>query len=66
MAFNADKYKREWAIFVDAWQDAPPANHKGGDLANKFVEATRASVYIGGHLLLVVTALLVVAVVVIL
>jgi hypothetical protein len=63
MAFNASKYKREWSTFVEAFRNAPPATHKSGALANKFVFACQASPYIAGHLLLVAAVLCVVAVV---
>lgn len=59
MSLNVAKYKTEWAKFKAAWDAGDEtATHKGGQLANRFVEGCRASAYIGGHLLLVAAVII--------
>lgn len=63
MSLNLSKYKSEWVKFKAAWDSgAATASHPDGQIPNKFVEACRASPYIGGHLLLVVVVLLGIAI----
>ena len=65
MAFTLSRYKREWKVFTEAFKNAPPATHRGGELANKLVFASGASPYIAGHGLLVSLVLIVVGVILI-
>lgn len=59
MAFNAGKYKSEWAKWYAAWSTGDEtATHKDGQYMNRWAEATKASYYISAHMLGVGTIVL--------
>lgn len=52
VATTVKKYREEGGKFFATFWNPPPATHFFGRLPNRFVEASRVSPYIAGHLML--------------